>query len=227
MHRGVLRSPELDLSRLRILLVEDNAFMRRLLRTMLHGIGIRDIVEAETGAGGFELFCTARPDVVVTDWEMPMMDGLGMTRFMRQNGWSRDPFVPILMVTRHTERRRVIEALQAGVSDVLAKPLSAGLLLQRIIHGTCVPTRFIKTASYFGPDRRKPQPGLDLDAPAPGLQIFHPPTVLSRLTAPIDTQDLPLTQAGEITGRKPPPADDFDTIQVDLDKFDPHAKVPA
>jgi two-component system, chemotaxis family, chemotaxis protein CheY len=209
-----------DISRLRVLIVDDNNFMRRLLRTMVFGYGIREVFDAENGAAGFELFCTVRPDIVITDWEMPTMDGLGMTRFMRQHAWSRDPFVPILMTTVNTERRRIIEACQAGVSDIMARPISSALLLRRMMSAITSPPRFIRTASYFGPDRRRQEPGLDLDASGPGLEVIHPQSVLDRLHKPIEDSNRPLTSAGEIIKLKPVFKEDFESIETNLDAID-------
>lgn len=217
----------IDFGRLRVLIVDDNTFMRRLLRTMVFGFGVRDVFDAENGAAGFEAFCTLQPDVILTDWEMPIMDGLGMTRFIRQHGWSRDPFAPVLMTTVHTERRRIIEACQAGVTDIMAKPISSGLLLRRMVTSIVAPPRFIKTASYFGPDRRRPEPGLDLNAEAPGLEILHPRSVLERLQEPIEETNRPLTSAGEIIKLKPSFNEDFESIEVDLDTIDPERPLCA
>jgi len=143
-----------DCSRLRFLVVDDNAYMRRIIRTLLHGFGAREVFEAEDGAGGLESFATNLPDVVITDWSMPVFDGIELSRMIRQPDNSPNPFVPIIMITGYAERMRVFEAREAGVSEMLVKPISAKGLYQRIARVVLNPRPFIRTEQYFGPDRR-------------------------------------------------------------------------
>ncbi|PSC03978.1 two-component system response regulator [Alsobacter soli] len=144
-----------EYSRLRFLVVDDNTYMRRILKTLLHGFGAREVFEAEDGASALDAFASHYPDIVFTDWEMPLINGIDMTKLMRCSDNSVNPFVPIIMVSVHSERHRVIEARDAGVTEFLVKPLSATALHQRILGVVAHPRPFIKTASYFGPDRRR------------------------------------------------------------------------
>src|SRR4051794_8918989 len=66
----------IEYNRLRFLVIDDNAHMRRILRTLLHGFGTREVYEAEDGAAGLEGFTHYSPDIVITDWAMPIFDGL-------------------------------------------------------------------------------------------------------------------------------------------------------
>jgi two-component system chemotaxis response regulator CheY len=116
----------IDFNRLRFLVIEDNAHMRRILRTLLYGFGSREVYEAEDGASGLEAFVHYVPDIVITDWAMPIFDGLELTQMIRQPGANANPFVPIIMLTGHSEKKRV----------VAARP-------------------FIRAKGYFGPDRRR------------------------------------------------------------------------
>lgn len=143
-----------DCSRLRFLVIDDNGYMRRIIRTLLHGFGTREVTEAEDGAAGLEAFATYLPDVVITDWSMPVFDGIELTKMIRQPDTSPNPFVPIIMITGYAERARVFEARDAGVSEMLVKPISAKGLYQRIAKVVLNPRPFIRTESYFGPDRR-------------------------------------------------------------------------
>jgi len=140
---------------LRFLIIEDNAHMRRILRTLLHGFGSREVYEAEDGAAGLESFVHHVPDIVITDWAMPIFDGLELTQMIRQPGANSNPYVPIIMLTGHSEKKRVIAARDAGVTEFLAKPISAKSLYQRILNIVVNPRPFIKSKSYFGPDRRR------------------------------------------------------------------------
>ena len=115
----------IDFNRLRFLVIDDNAHMRRILRTLLHGFGTREVYEAEDGAAGLEAFTHYSPDIVITDWAMPIFDGLELTQMIRQPGANTNPYVPIIMLTGHSEKKRVIAARDAGVTEFLAKPISA------------------------------------------------------------------------------------------------------
>jgi two-component system, chemotaxis family, chemotaxis protein CheY len=147
----------IDFHRLRFLIVEDNAHMRRIVRQLLHGFGSREIYEAEDGASGLEAFTTYNPDILITDWAMPIFDGIELTKTIRQPGGTPNPYVPIIMLSGHSEKKRVIEARDAGVTEFLTKPIAAKALYERILSVVLNPRPFIQTKSYFGPDRRRNQ----------------------------------------------------------------------
>ncbi len=145
----------LDLSQIGILVVEDNVYMRKIIRMVLSAYGIRKIIEAEDGAQGLENFRTAGPDIILTDWLMPNVDGIEMTRTIRNGDVGGDQFVPIIMLTGKSTKREVIEARDAGVTEYLCKPFSAKALYLRMADAIVNPREFIRTSSYFGPDRRR------------------------------------------------------------------------
>src|SRR4029077_14583568 len=92
---------------------------------------------------------------VITDWAMPIFDGMDLTQMIRQPGANNNPYVPIIMLTGHSEKKRVISARDAGVTEFLAKPISANGLYERVLNVVANPRPFIRTRSYFGPDRRR------------------------------------------------------------------------
>jgi CheY-like chemotaxis protein len=145
----------IDFSRLRFLVIDDNAHMRQIVRTILHGFGAREVLEAADGTAGLETFTQAHPDIVITDWVMPIFNGIELTQMIRQPGANHNPFVPIIMLTAYTEKSRVLAARDAGVTEFLAKPISAKALYLRIHNCIVNPRPFIKTDTYFGPDRRR------------------------------------------------------------------------
>ncbi len=145
----------INFTRLRFLVVDDNAHMRRIMRTLLHGFGARDVYEAEDGAAGLEAFTHYQPDIVITDWVIPLFDGLEMTQMIRQAGANTNPYVPIIMLIGHSEKNHVVIARDAGITEFLAKPISAKALYQSILNVIANPRPFIKTKTYFGPDRRR------------------------------------------------------------------------
>ena len=145
----------IDFNRLRFLVVEDSAHMRRILRTLLNGFGAREVHEAEDGASGLEAFTHFLPDIVIVDWVMPIFDGLELAQMIRQPGANANPYVPIIMLTGHSDKKRVLVARDAGITEFLAKPISAKSLYERILNVVAKPRPFVKTKTYFGPDRRR------------------------------------------------------------------------
>jgi CheY-like chemotaxis protein len=140
---------------LEALIVEDNAHMRALLRALLGGIGVGAIREAEDGGRALALLEGIRPDFVLTDLTMAPMDGIAFTRALRLSHASPNPYVPVIMVTGHTERERVVAARDAGVTELLAKPVTARSLLLRIAAIVDRPRPFVRGGAFFGPDRRR------------------------------------------------------------------------
>jgi CheY-like chemotaxis protein len=140
---------------LKALIVEDNQHMRSLLRALLNSVGITDVSEASHGGTAIETLRRRKADLVLTDLAMKPMDGLAFTRYVRNDPQSPNPFVPIIMITGHTEKARVEQARDAGVTELLAKPVTAGNLFARIAEIVERPRAFVRTDSYFGPDRRR------------------------------------------------------------------------
>ncbi|WP_437782677.1 response regulator [Sorangium sp. So ce1097] len=109
-----------------VLLIEDDPQMRRFLRAMLAARGYR-LVEAETGGEGIAQATTRNPDLVLLDLGLPDMDGLEVTRRLRE--WSA---VPIIVLSARGQEQDKIDALDGGADDYLTKPFSAGELLARL-----------------------------------------------------------------------------------------------
>jgi CheY-like chemotaxis protein len=145
----------IDFNRLRFLVIDDNVYMRKIVCTLLHGFGARQVWEAADGTEGLEIFTKNMPDIVITDWDMPILNGIEFTQMIRQPGGNANPCVPIIMLTANAGRTRVTKARDAGVTEFLAKPISAKALYNRILHIILNPRPFIKTETYFGPERRR------------------------------------------------------------------------
>lgn len=146
-----------DVRHLNVLMVEDNRHMRFLVKTILHGLGIKTIEEAEDGSDALKLLQTFPADVIVTDWLMEPLDGIDLIRMIRQGADSMDAYVPIIMLTGYTEAARVHEARDAGVTEFLAKPISSLALYNRLVQIIEKPRSFIHGKRYTGPDRRRKQ----------------------------------------------------------------------
>lgn len=144
-----------DLSQLYVMVVDDNEHARALVRTILYTLGVRNLKlcpDAETALAALSDFPA---DIVIVDWEMPGESGVDLTRKLRQDPNSPNPYIPIIMMTGHTERSRVLEARDAGVTEFLVKPISARLLCQRLHAVIEKPRPFVRAKNFFGPDRRR------------------------------------------------------------------------
>jgi len=113
---------------MRVLLVDDSGTMRTIQKRCLQKLNILDVVEAEDGRQALERFANGTYDLVMTDWNMPNMDGLQLVKEIR----IRDQSVPVIMITTEAERARVILAIQAGVNDYLMKPFTQDALKDKL-----------------------------------------------------------------------------------------------
>jgi CheY-like chemotaxis protein len=147
--------PASSYDNLKALIVEDNVHMRVLLRSLLQALGIRSIHESGDGASGFTELCARNPDIVLTDLSMAPTDGIHLTKQIRMGGASPNKYVPIIMVTGHTEKARVEAARDAGVTEFLAKPITVQNLMSRLSEIVERPRPFVKCDTYFGPERRR------------------------------------------------------------------------
>ncbi len=139
------------------LIVEDNAFMRQIVKRILAALGAKKIKEAEDGADALKSLRTFSPDIIITDWVMDPIDGIEMTRMIRTANDSKNPFVPIIMLTAHSELARIIEARDAGINEIVVKPVSVKALFGRIQMVIERPRPYVRVGDYFGPDRRRKQ----------------------------------------------------------------------
>ncbi|MEQ1819969.1 MAG: response regulator [Terricaulis sp.] len=142
------------LNDIHVLVVDDNKQMRFLVRCLLRAGGISKVTEAATGGEAFDVMRARPVDLIIVDWKMAPVDGLAFTQMVRRNHNSPNPYVPILMLTAHTETSRVTAARDAGVSGFVRKPISARLLFDRISNVLTDTRMFVSTEGFFGPDRR-------------------------------------------------------------------------
>lgn len=144
-----------DLGRLRALIVEDNEHMRILLRALLNALHIRKIKECRDGAEALSVLTLYEPDFVLTDLSMVPMDGIEFTRAVRGHQSAQINVIPVIMVTGHTEKKRIEAARDAGVTELLVKPVAAAALFHRIEEIILRPRAFVRAPAYYGPDRRR------------------------------------------------------------------------
>jgi CheY-like chemotaxis protein len=145
------------LESLRVLLVDDNQHMRAIVMTVLHGVGVGQVKEARDGSEALEMLRDFPADMAIVDFQMFPIDGVEFTRLVRNSSDSANPYLPIVMMTGHSEKSRVMEARDAGVTEFVAKPVTAKAVLDRINAVIFHPRPFIKSPDYFGPERRRRQ----------------------------------------------------------------------
>ncbi len=117
----------------RVLVADDSSTMRKIILRSLNAVGVESAVEAADGEEAMGLFEPGKFDLVLTDWNMPRKNGLEVIQEVRQ----QDGDVTIIMVTTEAEKSRVLEAIQAGVSDYLVKPFTADMLREKLEKHGC------------------------------------------------------------------------------------------
>ena len=147
-------------SNLRFLIVEDNYPAGRLICDVLRAAGAKEAFTAPNGQCALELLSFRRPDVIVTDWKMPVMDGIEMSQIIRRavitpDSMIPDPRVPIVMLTGRHAMEDIVLARNVGINEFVIKPLSPASLLSRIETTLRRPRGFMTGAGYVGPDRRR------------------------------------------------------------------------
>lgn len=113
---------------MKVMLVDDSKTMRNIQKQVLSQLQIENVVEAIDGQDALSRVGAEHPDLILLDWNMPTMDGLTFLKAFRQT----DMKTPVIMVTTEAERRRVIEAIKAGVNNYVVKPFTPDELKTRI-----------------------------------------------------------------------------------------------
>ena len=139
---------------LKVLIVDDNAFMRKIVRDLLSNIGIRNTAEAPDGLAALEAMRAAMPDLVILDWEMPFLNGFEFVRIVRTPGVFPNSDLPIIMLSGHGGREHVLESVRLGVNEFLKKPVSANALFQRIVSVIMNPRPMVRMGGHYRPQPR-------------------------------------------------------------------------
>ena len=143
-----------NLSNLNVLLVERLAPMRKVLRDILNELGFNRVFAAANITSAMAILAEEEIDMVLTDWS-PELDGVELLRHIRLSSNSANPYLPVIIVTANTETRHIYQALDAGMTEYLAKPVSAHLIYLRIRSIIERQRFFIRCSEFFGPDRRR------------------------------------------------------------------------
>lgn len=138
-----------------VLVVESTRAMFDLTRSVLQAFGVNQVYSAYGADEGFEAFCRVNPDLIIIDWLEDPGNGLELTKRIRTDKKSPNPFVPIVLMTGYSQKKRVLQARDSGITEFLVKPFTAKALYQKIEQLIERPRHFVSTDGYFGPDRRR------------------------------------------------------------------------
>ncbi|MFZ5568765.1 MAG: chemotaxis response regulator CheY [Thermodesulfobacteriota bacterium] len=115
---------------IKILIVDDFATMRRIMKNILKQLGFTNVTEADDGTTALELLKAGSFDLIISDWNMPKMTGLELLKKVRSMPETKS--LPFLMVTAEAQKQNVIEAVQAGVSNYVVKPFTADQISEKL-----------------------------------------------------------------------------------------------
>ena len=144
-----------SLDRVRFLLVDDNAHVHNLMKTILRGFGAAWIFEAKTTEEAFDLLRREQVDILFLDYVMGREDGTDFCRRLRTAPDSPAPFMPVIMLTAHSERTRVQAARDAGATEFCVKPVTPADVIRKVAAVIDRPRPFVRSEEFVGPDRRR------------------------------------------------------------------------
>jgi CheY-like chemotaxis protein len=163
------------------MIVDDNG---RLLRSILEALSVSQVHEASNGVAALNDNKLMMPDVIITDMMMGPVNGLEFTRMLRDDLIHPANRVPVLLITGYSEKQHVEAARDAGVMELLAKPVTVKGVGARLNSLLASPRPFVRTQTFTGPDRRRREVPVedDMRAPDASSQTVMP---LPRLAAPV------------------------------------------
>ncbi|MBV6633433.1 MAG: response regulator [Alphaproteobacteria bacterium] len=138
-----------------VLVADDSPTMRALLKSALESFRVKQVLVAHDGDQAFQLFKESWADLAIVDWNMGPTNGIEFVRLLRNSPESPNPYIPVMLVTGHADAERISEARDAGMTEILSKPIAPKTLMQRIELVFSNPRTFIRSSDYFGPDRRR------------------------------------------------------------------------
>jgi CheY-like chemotaxis protein len=148
------KSSEQVLKDIGVLIVDCNPYMRRVTRTMLLTLGVRSVLEAADGIAALDLIRGNVPDVMVLDWDTPVLNGMELMRMVRSPGVFPYAKLPIVMLTYRAKRVHVLECMRVGVHEFLIKPTSAKALGDRLISIMAKPRPMMAVGEHYVPKPR-------------------------------------------------------------------------
>ena len=138
-----------------VLIADSNAYTRRLTRMMLTNLGVKSTYEAGDGVAALDGIRSVNPDVMVMDWELPVLDGREVMRIVRSPGVYPKANLPIIMLTDIGLQSRVTTAIRLGVHEFLVKPISPKTLQQRLLGIILNPRPMVRAGKFYIPMPRR------------------------------------------------------------------------
>ncbi len=138
-----------------VLIVESSRALLGVTKDVLETFGVARVYPAYGAEDGYKKFRDIKPDLIIIDWMDDPMNGIMLTKKIRGSIDSVNPYVPIIMMTGYSQKRRVLMARDSGITEFLVKPYTAKALYQKIEQIIEFPRIFVKSEGYVGPDRRR------------------------------------------------------------------------
>jgi two-component system, chemotaxis family, chemotaxis protein CheY len=142
-----------------VLVLDDNRFQQQVLRMILMGLGVKDVVGAKDVDEALGIMSERRFDLVIADYRLGGKSGADFTRLVRGAHEGGDRFIPIIACTSDTMPEVIRELRDAGADEILGKPVSALSVSAKIDAVTKARRRFVSSSDFFGPDRRRQSRG--------------------------------------------------------------------
>jgi two-component system, chemotaxis family, chemotaxis protein CheY len=115
---------------MKVMIVDDFATMRRILRNILKQIGFKNIIEADDGKNALKELKKEKVDLIMCDWNMPEMPGIELLKNVRSDDKLKD--IPFVMVTAEAQKDNIVEAVKSGVSNYVVKPFTAETITEKL-----------------------------------------------------------------------------------------------
>ena len=144
-----------SLSRVRFLIVDDNTHAVNLVKAMLRGFGADQLYDAQTVDAAQRRMKITPCDIVILDYMLGAEEGITFARWLRNDPDSPAPYTPIILLTGHADRPKIVAARDAGVNEFCVKPVTPTDLMKRIAWVIDRARPFVRSQTYFGPDRRR------------------------------------------------------------------------
>jgi two-component system, chemotaxis family, chemotaxis protein CheY len=143
-----------DISNVNFLVLEKHTLVRKIMTEVFREFGVSTVQSTANPEIAWQMFNTSSIDIILSDWTHGL-DGMHFLRRVRKDRKTPNPFVPVIIITANTELDHIIEARDNGMTEFLAKPVSANLIYSRIVRVIENNRSFVRLSDFFGPDRRR------------------------------------------------------------------------
>jgi CheY-like chemotaxis protein len=151
---SLVANNKLNLEKLVVMVVDDNPQGLEILSQVVAGFGVRSLVRCESGETAREQLARSSFDLIISDAQMPGLDGFELTQWLRREAPEQNRFAPVILITSHTRKGDVARARDCGAHYLITKPLRPKTILERIFWIAREDRVFVEVEGYAGPDRR-------------------------------------------------------------------------